>query len=70
MAAWAPAITVDRTSDRWQRIRSSCVHAADYVDLDEHTDGVVALLETTRHSTAPRPQDSAQSCAAGAQEER
>ena len=42
---------VDRTSERWQRIRRGCQHGADYIDLDVHADQVWLTVETlTQHT--------------------
>jgi len=47
------AAPVDRTSARWQRIRSACSLAADYIDLDTHADRVWLDLQRfhTQQST-------------------
>lgn len=47
--------TVDRTSDRWQRIRRCCGQAAASIDLDAHADSVwrtVESLTTTGKASA------------------
>lgn len=53
MASWAPP--VDRTTERWQRVRAACGHAADGIDLDRHADNVVALVESRHMTVAGRP---------------
>lgn len=38
---------VDRTSDRWQRLRANCQHAAAGFDIDQHVDFVYRTLKNT-----------------------
>lgn len=40
-----PIDGVDRTSDRWLRIREACVFAADDIDLDRHADRVCSTID-------------------------
>ena len=54
MASFAPA-SVDRTSERWQRIRAACQQAADYIDLDLHADNVCATVESYENTNGHRP---------------
>lgn len=53
-----PGLPVDRDSDRWKRLRAHCQHAADYLDLDRHTDHVWLAVEAFTNTTAACPQTS------------
>lgn len=46
--------TVDRTTERWQRVRAACGHAANNIDLDMHADNIVAHVETRTTTGAGR----------------
>ena len=51
VAVGLPTLPVDRQSERWQRIRAACHHAADYLDLDRHADHVWMTVEAFQNST-------------------
>lgn len=61
---------VDRTSDRWRRIRSGCQHSAAYIDLDRHADHVWLTVEslTAKTSNGSRRSTYPGSAAAASQE--
>lgn len=49
----AAAEPVDRTTDRWLRIRTGCQHGADYIDLDAHADGVCRVITSLQTQAGP-----------------